>query len=46
MPDASINYRGNIVRAGHISSDCLADAAFRLDNSLSFEHRIEIDIGC
>src|SRR5215471_8675227 len=44
--DASIDYRGNIVRAVHISSDRLADAAFHLDDPLGFERLIEVDIGC
>jgi hypothetical protein len=32
--DARIDYRSNVIRAGHISSDCLADATFRLDDPL------------
>ena len=31
--DTSINYRRNVIRAGHVSSDCLADAAFRLGST-------------
>src|SRR5262249_13864409 len=44
-PDASIDYRSNVICAGHISSDRLADTSFRLDDSLAFERHIEIDIG-
>jgi hypothetical protein len=43
--DASIDYRSNVIRAGHISSDRLADAAFRFDDLLGLERRIDIDIG-
>ena len=42
---ASIDYRSNVIRVGRISSDRLADAAFRLGNPLGLERGIEIDIG-
>src|SRR5215831_14246335 len=37
-------YRSNVICAGHISSDRLADAAFRLDDPLGLERRIAVDV--
>ena len=41
---ASIDHRSNVIRTGHVSSNRLADAAFRLDYSLGLEGGSEIDV--
>jgi hypothetical protein len=44
--NAVIDYDSDVIGTRYVPRDPLADATFRLDNSLGLKRCIEIDIGC